>query len=124
MKKILLFGLTALSTFALMGCDMIAGLFEKSYNYNDFKALLADRKLSWKVTKGSAEIDKDVNDLFKFYAKGDAYRITAEYKTDDEQIKLEYKYGADGLVTYRYNKTTDLKSVKTTEKKINYTYSE
>ena len=176
MKKILLFGLTALSTFALMGCDMITGLFEKSYNYNDFKALLADRKISWKVTKGSAEIDKDgeksirnytykdgewkytesvlgvtdveltetldvvsdakacevaaalvdkdVNDLFKFYAKGDAYRITAEYKTDDEQIKLEYKYGADGLVTYRYNKTTDLKSVKTTEKKINYTYSE
>ena len=176
MKKILLFGLTALSTFALMGCDMITGLFEKSYNYNDFKALLADRKLSWKVTKGSAEIDKDgeksirnytckdgewtytetllgvtevehtetldvigdaklcelaaglvnkdVNDLFKFYAKGDAYRITAEYKTDDEQIKLEYKYGADGLVTYRYNKTTDLKTIKTTEKKINYTYSE
>ncbi len=175
MKKILVFGLAALSTFALMGCDMITGLFEKSYNYNDFKALLADRKLSFKATKATAEIDKDgdkstinytykdgewkytstilsaeveltetldvvsdakacelaaalvdkdVNDLFKFYAKGDAYRITAEYKTDDEQIKLEYKYGADGLVTYRYNKNTDLKSVKTTEKKINYTYSE
>lgn len=175
MKKILIFGLTALSTFALMGCDMITGLFEKTYNYNDFKALLADRKLSFKVTKATAEIDKDgdkstinytykdgewkykstilsaeveltetldvvsdargcelaaalrdkdVNDLFKFYAKGDAYRITAEYKTDEEQIKLEYKYGADGLVTYRYNKNTDLKSVKTTEKKINYTYSE
>ena len=175
MKKILIFGLTALSTFALMGCDMITGLFEKSYNYNDFKALLADRKLSFKATKATAEIDKDgdkstinytykdgewkytstilsaevelteildvvsdaktcelsaalvdkdVNDLFKFYAKGDAYRITAEYKTDDEQIKLEYKYGADGLVTYRYNKNTDLESVKTTEKKINYTYSE
>ena len=69
-------------------------------------------------------MDKDVNDLLKFYAKGDAYRITAEYKTDDQQIKLEYEYGADGLVTYRYNKTTDLNSVKTTEKKINYTYSE
>lgn len=175
MKKILVFGLTALSTFALMGCDMIAGLFEKSYNYNDFKALLADRKLSFKATKATAEIDKDgdkstinytykdgewkykstilsaeveltetldvvsdaktcelaaalvdknVDELFKFYAKGDAYRITAEYKTDEEQIKLEYKYGADGLVTYRYNKNTDLKSVKTTEKKINYTYSE
>lgn len=175
MKKILLFGLTALSTFALMGCDMITGLFEKSYNYNDFKALLADRKLSFKATKATAEIDKDgdkstinytykdgewkykstvlsaeveltetldvvtdaktcelaaalvdknVDELFKFYAKGDAYRITAEYKTDEEQIKLEYKYGADGLVTYRYNKNTDLKSVKTTEKKINYTYSE
>lgn len=175
MKKILVFGLTALSTFALMGCDMITGLFEKSYNYNDFKALLADRKLSFKATKATAEIDKDgdkstinytykdgewkykstilsaeveltetldvvtdakacelsaalvdknVDDLFKFYAKGDAYRITAEYKTDEEQIKLEYKYGADGLVTYRYNKNTDLKSVKTTEKKINYTYSE
>lgn len=175
MKKILIFGLTALSTFALMGCDMITGLFEKSYNYNDFKALLADRKLSFKVTKATAEIDKDgdkstinytykdgewkykstilsaeveltetldvvsdaktcelaaalvdknVDELFKFYAKGDAYRITAEYKTDEEQIKLEYKYGADGLVTYRYNKTTDLKSVTTTEKKINYTYSE
>ena len=175
MKKILVFGLTALSTFALMGCDMITGLFEKSYNYNDFKALLADRKLSFKATKATAEIDKDgdkstinytykdgewkytstilsaeveltetldvvsdakacelaaalvdknVDELFKFYAKGDAYRITAEYKTDDEQIKLEYKYGADGLVTYRYNKNTDLKSVKTTEKKINYTYSE
>jgi hypothetical protein len=175
MKKILVFGLTALSTFALMGCDMITGLFEKSYNYNDFKALLADRKLSFKATKATAEIDKDgdkstinytykdgewkykstvlsaeveltetldvvsdaktcelaaalvdknVDELFKFYAKGDAYRITAEYKTDEEQIKLEYKYGADGLVTYRYNKNTDLKSVKTTEKKINYTYSE
>ena len=175
MKKILVFGLTALSTFALMGCDMITGLFEKSYNYNDFKALLADRKLSFKAAKATAEIDKDgdkstinytykdgewkykstilsaeveltetldvvsdaktceraaalvdknVDDLFKFYAKGDAYRITAEYKTDEEQIKLEYKYGADGLVTYRYNKNTDLKSVKTTEKKINYTYSE
>lgn len=175
MKKILVFGLTALSAFALMGCDMITGLFEKSYNYNDFKALLADRKLSFKATKATAEIDKDgdkstinytykdgewkytstilsaeveltetldvvsdakacelaaalvdknVDELFKFYAKGDAYRITAEYKTDDEQIKLEYKYGADGLVTYRYNKNTDLESVKTTEKKINYTYSE
>lgn len=175
MKKILVFGLTALSTFALMGCDMITGLFEKSYNYNDFKALLADRRLSFKATKATAEIDKDgdkstinytykdgewkykstilsaeveltetldvvsdaktcelaaalvdknVDELFKFYAKGDAYRITAEYKTDEEQIKLEYKYGADGLVTYRYNKNTDLKSVKTTEKKINYTYSE
>jgi hypothetical protein len=139
MKKILVFGLTALSTFALMGCDMITGLFEKSYNYNDFKALLADRKLSFKATKATAEIDKDgdkstinytykdgewkykstilsaeveltetldvvsdakacevaaalvdknVDELFKFYAKGDAYRITAEYKTDDEQIKL------------------------------------
>ena len=69
-------------------------------------------------------MDKNVDELFKFYAKGDAYRITAEYKTDKEQIKLEYKYGADGLVTYRYNKNTDLSSVTTTEKKINYTYSE
>jgi len=69
-------------------------------------------------------VDKNVDELFKFYAKGDAYRITAEYKTDKEQIKLEYKYGADGLVTYRYNKNTDLSSVTTTEKKINYTYSE
>lgn len=59
MKKILVFGLTALSTFALMDCDMITGLFEKSYNYNDFKALLADRKLSFKATKATAEIDKD-----------------------------------------------------------------
>ena len=174
MKKILLFGLTAMSTFALMGCDMITGLFEKSYNYNDFRALLADRKLVTEAKKGTAEIDQDgtkstrnytlkdgewkytttivgveveysdvldvvsdtqtcelaaallnkkVDDLFKFYAKGDAYRITAEYKTDNEQIKLEYKYRNDGLVTYRYNKNTDLQSVKTTEKKITYTYS-
>ena len=174
MKKILLFGLTAMSTFALMGCDMIAGLFEKSYNYNDFRALLADRKLVTEAKKATAEIDQDgtkstknyplkdgewkytttivgvevensdvldvvsdtqgcelaaallnkkVDDLFKFYAKGDAYRITAEYKTDSEQIKLEYKYRNDGLVTYRYTKNTDLQSVKATEKTITYTYS-
>ena len=174
MKKILLLGLTALSTFALMGCDMITGLFEKSYNYNDFRALLADRKLVTEAKKGTAEIDQDgtkstrnytlkdnewkytttvvgveveysdvldvvsdtktcelaaallnkkVDDLFKFYAKGDAYRITAEYKTDSEQIKLEYKYRNDGLVTYRYNKNTDLQSVKATVKTITYTYS-
>lgn len=174
MKKILLFGLTAMSTFALMGCDMIAGLFEKSYNYNDFRALLADRKLVTEAKKATAEIDQDgtkstknytlkdgewkytttivgvevensdvldvvsdakgcelaaallnkkVDDLFKFYAKGDAYRITAEYKTDNEQIKLEYKYRNDGLVTYRYTKNTDLQSVKATEKTITYTYS-
>ena len=174
MKKILLLGLTALSTFALMGCDMITGLFEKSYNYNDFRALLADRKLSWKVTKATAEIDRDgekstinytykdgawtykeeilgieydstetldvindvqqcevasvlgkkVDDLFKFYATNNSYHITAEYKTDDEQIKLEYKYREDGLVTYRYRKNTDLSSVKSTERKINYSYSD
>ena len=59
MKKILLFGLTAMSTFALMGCDMITGLFEKSYNYNDFKALLADRKLTTDAKKATAEIDQD-----------------------------------------------------------------
>lgn len=174
MKKILLFGLTAMSTFALMGCDMITGLFEKSYNYNDFRALLADRKLVTEAKKATAEIDQDgtkstknytlkdgewkytttivgvevensdvldvvsdakgcelaaallnkkVDDLFKFYAKGDAYRITAEYKTDSEQIKLEYKYRNDGLVTYRYTKNTDLQSVKATEKTITYTYS-
>ena len=174
MKKILLIGLTAMSTFALMGCDMITGLFEKSYNYNDFRALLADRKLVTEAKKATAEIDQDgtrftrnytlkdgewkytssvvgvdvelsdtldvisdakscelaaalldkkVDDLFKFYAKGDAYRITAEYKTDSEQIKMEYKYRNDGLATYRYRKNTDLKSVETTERTVTYTYS-
>lgn len=183
MKKIVAFALAFLGTMSLTGCDVIQGFIsgEKSYNYNDFKALLADRKLSFTNTKAVAKIDKDGNEstreynydaddkawkykykttilgeeiemdgsaqldvindakscelaaalvkkktdeLFKFYAKNDSYRITADYKTDDEQIKFEYKYRADGLIDEKYEKNTNLKSITSTETKTKFTYSD
>jgi len=183
MKKILAFGLAILGTMSLTGCDTIKELFsgEKAYTYNDFKALLADRKLAFTNTKAVAKIDKDgkesevkytynkdekaweypytttilgetiestgstqldvisdakscelaaalinkkTDDLFKFYVKNDAYRITADYKTDDRQITLEYKYRADGLIVSKYEKNTNLESITATETKTTYTYSD
>ena len=183
MKKVLLLGFAAMATFALTGCDAIKSFIsgEKSYTYNDYKALLADRKLAFTNTKATSTTDKDgkkternytydkddkewkytykttvlgeeidmdgstqldivseiktfdltcallnkkADDIFKFYAKNDSYRITGEYKTDDVQISLEYKYRADGLVTNKFEKSTNLNSVTTTETTITFTYSD
>ena len=182
MKKILVLGLAAMSTFALTGCDAIKDFLnmEKEYTCTDFKALLADRKLSFTDNKAVATIDKDgetstttytynadektweypytmtilgetidmtgstdldvishikscelaaaliekkVDDIFKFYANKDSYRITGEYKTDSQQNKIEYKYRSDGLITSRYEKTTDLNQISSKETKITYAYS-
>lgn len=68
-------------------------------------------------------LDKHVDTVFKFYASNKDFRITASYKSSNEQIELEYKYGLDGLATYRYSKNTDLKSVKAVTKTIEYSYS-
>lgn len=180
MKKLLVLGLSMLGVITLTGCDAIKDALnlERDYNYNDYRAMLADRDLTFTVTKCESEIDtdgekttksytwnaseeqweytssilgieytnsddslllipqvkacqlaaamleKDVDELFKFYAKKDAYRITASYKTDDEQVEMEAKFNGNGLATYARTKTTDLNSIKSVVKVQTYTYSE
>lgn len=178
MKKLLLIGLAALGVVALSGCDMIQNLIsgEKEYNYADFKALLADRKLSFDATKCTSEIDVDgeketreytydadddtwrysykeagidwngtraldlvgqiqslefsvallnkkVDDLCKFYATSDSYRYTATYESKSTKAEAEYKFGKDGLMTYSYEKNTDLDAIKSTITKETFSYS-
>ena len=183
MKKALLLGFALLGTIALTGCEMINSLIsgEKEYNYNDYKALLADRKLSFDKTKCTASIDTDgtkttkeytydskdkqwvaeyeengfsmtdyevldlitevkgfelstallnkkVDDIFKFYATSNSYRITFSYEYTGDAVPFrtegEYKYGEDGLQTYSREKLTNLDAVTSTETTINYSYSE
>ena len=171
MKKLLLVVLAAFGTFALTGCEFIDGLLkgEKQYNYDDFRALLADKNFSydytkchavqdvdgtksiidyvlvegvWKKEEGSgtttldiipdvkscelaaAFLEKKVDSVFKFYASNKDFRITAEYKNSNEQTEIEYKYNKDGLATYRYSKNTNLSSVTSTVKTVEYSYSE
>ncbi len=171
MKKLLLVALAALGTLSLTGCDFIEGLLkgEKQYNYDDFRALLADKHFSYTVTKchavtdndgtksikdyvltdgvwteedgtgsntldiipdvkscqlAAALLDKEVDSVFKFYGSNKDFRITASYKSSSDQVELEYKYNADGLATYRYSKNTDLNSVKSVVKTVEYSYSE
>lgn len=163
--------LVAFGTMALTGCEMIEGLLkgEKQYNYDDFRALLADKNFSYDVTKchavtkkgdntstkdyvlvegvwkeedgtgsdtldiipdvkscqlAAAMLDKNVDSVFKFYASNKDFRITAEYKNSSEQVEIEYKYNKDGLATYRYSKNTDLNSVSSVVKTVEYSYSE
>lgn len=178
MKKIILLGLAALSTFTITGCDAIKDFLnmEKEYKCTDFKALLADRKLSFTDNKAvatsekgeekttltytynadkkeweypytllsiemtgytdldvishikscelaAALIEKKVDDVFKFYANKDSYCITGEYKTDSQQNKIEYKYRSDGLITWKYEKATDLDKIESVETKVSYVYS-
>ena len=183
MKKLLLAGLALFGVVVLTGCDQIMSLVsgEKEYKYDDFKALLADRNLSFTVTKCASIIDKDgektarnytydaedsswnytytttilgaetettgsktldviaytktveltaalldkkVEEVFKFYATGDAYRITGEYKNSSVRAEVEYKFGKDGLMKSSYEKETDLDSIKSTITKETFTYSE
>ena len=171
MKKVLMVALVAFGTMALSGCEMIEGLLkgEKQYNYDDFRALLADKNFSYDVTKchavtkkgdntstkdyvliegvwkeedgtgsetldiipdvkscqlAAAMLDKNVDSLFKFYASNKDFRITASYKNSSEQTEIEYKYDKNGLATYRYSKNTDLSSVSSTVKTVEYSYSE
>ena len=184
MKKVLLVALAAFGTLALSGCDMINSLIsgEKQYKYNDFKAEIADRKLSFDATKckstlevdgkktereytyqtyeilgvqtwvykyydedlktdltgskdldlvnyfesiemGAAFVKKDVDEIYKFYAKSDSYRIVCSYSDDEIKYEAEYKFGKDGLMTYSYEKNTDLKKVTSKEEKETFTYS-
>lgn len=171
MKKVLMVALVAFGTMALSGCEMIEGLLkgEKQYNYDDFRALLADKNFSYDVTKchavtkngedtstkdyvliegvwtedggtrtetldiipdvkscelAAAFLEKKVDSVFKFYASNKDFRITAEYKNSNEQTEIEYKYNKDGLATYRYSKNTNLSSVTSTVKTVEYSYSE
>ena len=171
MKKVLMVALVAFGTMALTGCEMIEGLLkgEKQYNYDDFRALLADKNFSYDVTKchavtkngedtstkdyvliegvwtedggtrtetldiipdvkscelAAAFLEKKVDSVFKFYASNKDFRITAEYKNSNEQTEIEYKYNKDGLATYRYSKNTNLSSVTSTVKTVEYSYSE
>ena len=60
--------------------------------------------------------ENKVKNIFKKY-------LNMEISPSVIASPLEYKYRNDGLVTYRYNKNTDLQSVKATVKTITYTYS-
>ena len=171
MKKVLMVALVAFGTMALTGCEMIEGLLkgEKQYNYDDYRALLADKNFSYDYTKchavqdvdgtktmidyvlvegvwkqeegygtttldiipdvkscelAAAFLNKNVDTVFKFYASNKDYRITASYKDSSEQVEIEYKYNADGLATYRYSKNTNLSSVTSTVKTVEYSYTE
>lgn len=172
MKKLLAIGLSLIGLMSITACDKIADFInmEKSYKYDDFKAMLADRKLSfdknkciaiidvdgeqssreyfyidnlWRYQEGSfvynvhldvindaidcemaaAFLNKKVDQVFKFYATKNTYRIVGENKTDAEQNTMEYKFGEDGLRTTTYEKHVDLAAIKTSETKTNYTYS-
>ena len=194
MKKIILVGLAVLGSIALTGCSFLESLMsgadnvgdpEKQYNYAEFKALLADRNLSFTMTKcnsvidvdgektnreytyqkadseheddgwhysyttkvlgedvemngvrnldivnyiktadvNAALLDKKTDDLFKFYAKSDSYRITATYEDSKQKAEAEYKYGKDGLMTYSYEKNIDLEKVTSKVTTETFSYS-
>lgn len=84
MKKVLLLGLALLGTVVLIGCDSSSG--EKEYNYNDFKSLLAERKLSFTAEKATAKIKIDNKD-----------EETREYTLDKENSMWRYSYYDEDL---------------------------
>ena len=61
MKKLSLMGLSLFGVVALTGCDWINKITnpEKSYNYNDYKVLLADRHITTDKTKAIEIRDVD-----------------------------------------------------------------
>ena len=86
MKKILLVALAAFGVFSLTSCEAIEGIInqiggEKDYNYDDFRALLADRKLVFDATKCSCSIDTDGTKTSKEYT----------YDTGDKIWKYTYE---------------------------------
>ena len=183
MKKVLVVGLALLGVVSLTGCDQIVNLFsgEKQYNYDDFKALLADRKLSFTAVKCESTIDEDgektsrtytynnedkvweytytsvvlgeeitstgskdldvityakkleltaafldkkTDEVFKFYATADSYKITGSYKNSSYKAEVDYRFGKDGLMISFYEKSTDLDSVESTVKRETFVYSD
>ena len=91
MKKVLLLGLTMFGVVALTGCEQINALLsgEKQYNYADFKALLADRKLSFDVTKATASIDEDgVKSTIDYTYNPDTEAWDYTYFDEDFQVQM------------------------------------
>ena len=100
--------------------ENIAGTeFEREASvYLDIKSDLLECDAAAKLVK------KNVDSIFKFYTTKDGYKMTADYQTEDQKTELEYVYNKNGLVTYRYSKTTFLDTVNATVKKETFTYSE
>ena len=67
--------------------------------------------------------NKKPDQIFTFYATSKAYRNAGELENEGEKINVEIKYREDGLVTNRYAKTTNLKTIVTIVKTVEYTYS-
>ena len=87
MKKLLLVGLAMLGATCLTGCDMINSLIsgEKEYQYDDFKVLLADRKLSFSAKKCSVIVDTE------------GKKESKEYTYDSEDNTWVYEYEKEVL---------------------------
>ena len=86
MRKIALLSLGAASIIALSGCSFIENLLdrEKEYSYNDYKALIADRKPTFTATKCNASIDTD------------GTKTTREYNYDSDSGAWVAHYEEDG----------------------------
>ena len=93
MKKVLLIGLSLFGAVMLTGCDKLNSLIsgEKEYKYDDFKALLADRKLSFSKTKATAVVDTD----------GDKSTREYTYNSEDEVWECTYQDGSDTVTDYK-----------------------
>ena len=85
MKKIVLLGLTAFATFTLCSCDAFNSLKDlvegkEQYKFNDFKALVANRNLSFTATKCTGSFDTD------------GAKKEVEYTYNVEDSKWHYDY--------------------------------
>ena len=87
-----------LGVITLTGCDAIKDALnlERQYNYNDYRAMLADRKLEFTVTKCESEIDTDGEKETRSYtwnAEKQEWQyietiIGVEYTTSDSSLML------------------------------------
>ena len=68
-------------------------------------------------------LKRDVDDIFRFYAKKDEYRITIKNQTEDGLQTGESRYNKDGLCIYSYSALKDKNGLIKNEETINYSYS-
>lgn len=102
-------GLTMFGALALTGCEQISQLLnpEKSYTYNDFKALLADRSLEFFVTKCTSTIDNDGEKTTRDYtydSQSKIWRYTYQQTVLGEKVTMN---GTASLDIVNYVKKLD-----------------
>ena len=70
----------------------------------------------------ATQINKDIDDAFKFSTPSDNYVIKSHFSYDSKQVDGYYEFNASGLMTSFDTKETDLNLIETSTYKATYTY--
>lgn len=86
MKKVLAIGFAALSIFALSACSV-----ETGYEYEEYKALLAEKTFEWDYTKVSVETVEEGKKSTQEYTYDSLTKAWTSNHTEGETIFSDYK---------------------------------